>query len=292
MELRGSSVLLTGATGGIGHAIARHLHGAGASLLLTGRRTDVLEPLAAEVGGRATAVDLADRAAVDRLLEEAGDVDILVANAALPASGDILDFTPEQIDRALDVNLRAPMMMARVLGERMAARGRGHIVLISSLSGKSGQPGSAIYSATKFGLRGFGQGLRGDLGPRGVGVSTVFPGFIRDAGMFHESGTKLPKGVGHLDARPGRRRRRQGDHRRQGRGRRRPGQHARRHGLRADRAGDLGALRQAHGRRQDRQARSPAGRPTSAEERHGARRGAFSAERLLAHAPSPRPAER
>src|SRR4051794_9272454 len=196
MELRGSSVLLTGATGGIGHAIARALHGAGASLLLTGRRLDVLEPLAAEVGGRASAVDLSDRAAVDALIDEAGDIDVLVANAALPASGDALDFSVEQIDRALDVNLRAPMIMSRVLGERMAARGRGHIVLISSLSGKSGQAQSAIYSATKFGLRGFGQGLRGDLAPRGVGVSVVFPGFIRDAGMFHESGAKLPKGVG------------------------------------------------------------------------------------------------
>jgi short-subunit dehydrogenase len=196
MELSGSSVLLTGATGGIGHAIARQLRGAGASLLLTGRRTDVLEPLAAEVGGRATAVDLAQRDQVDRLLEEAGDVDVLVANAALPASGDVLDFSVEQIDRALEVNLRAPIILARVLGERMAARGHGHIVLISSLSGKSGQAQSSIYSATKFGLRGFGQGLRGDLAPRGVGVSVVFPGFIRDAGMFHESGAKLPKGVG------------------------------------------------------------------------------------------------
>lgn len=196
MELQGSSVLLTGATGGIGHAIARAVRGEGASLLLTGRRTDVLEPLAAEVGGRATAVDLSDRAAVDRLLGEAGDVDVLIANAALPASGDALDFSVEQIDRALEVNLRAPMILSRVLGERMAARGRGHIVLISSLSGKSGQAAAAIYSATKFGLRGFGQGLRGDLAPRGVGVSVVFPGFIRDAGMFHESGAKLPKGVG------------------------------------------------------------------------------------------------
>ena len=196
MDLRGSSVLLTGAPGGIGHAIARSLRGEGASLLLTGRRSEVLEPLAAEVGGRATAVDLADRAAVDRLLEEAGDVDVLVANAALPASGDVLDFGVEQIDRALEVNLRAPIVLARVLGEQMAARGRGHIVLISSLSGKSGQAKSAIYSATKFGLRGFGQGLRGDLAPRGVGVSVIFPGFIRDAGMFHESGAKLPKGVG------------------------------------------------------------------------------------------------
>lgn len=196
MELQGSSVLLTGATGGIGHAIARAVRAEGASLLLTGRRTDVLEPLAAEVGGRATAVDLSDRAAVDRLLDEAGDVDVLIANAALPASGDALDFSVEQIDRALEVNLRAPVVLSRVLGERMAARGRGHIVLISSLSGKSGQAASSIYSATKFGLRGFGQGLRGDLAPRGVGVSVVFPGFIRDAGMFHESGAKLPKGVG------------------------------------------------------------------------------------------------
>ncbi|QEC48971.1 SDR family NAD(P)-dependent oxidoreductase [Baekduia soli] len=196
MELRGSSVLLTGATGGIGHAIARRLGAEGAALLLTGRRADVLEPLAAEVGGRATAVDLGQRDAVDRLLEEAGDVDVLVANAALPASGNVLDFRTDQIDAALEVNLRAPMILSRVLGERMAGRGRGHIVLISSLSGKSSQPGSAIYSATKFGLRGFGQGLRGDLAPRGVGVSVVFPGFIRDAGMFHESGAKLPRGVG------------------------------------------------------------------------------------------------
>ena len=196
MELRGSSVLLTGATGGIGHAIARQLHAAGASLLLTGRRADVLEPLAAEIGARATPVDLADRAAVEQLMDEAGAVDILVANAALPASGDVLDFSIEQIDRALEVNLRAPIALSRVLGERMVERGSGHIVLISSLSGKSGQAASSIYSATKFGLRGFGQGLRGDLAPRGVGVSVVFPGFIRDAGMFHESGASLPKGVG------------------------------------------------------------------------------------------------
>src|SRR4051794_35095261 len=176
MELRGSSVLLTGATGGIGHAIARHLHGAGASLVLTGRRADVLEPLAAEVGGRAVAVDLSDRAAVERLAADAGDVDVLVANAAVPASGAVMEYEIDQIDRALDVNLRAPIVLSRLLGERMVARGRGHIVLVSSLAGKSGQPLSGLYSATKFGLRGFGQGLRGDLAPDGVGVSVVFPG--------------------------------------------------------------------------------------------------------------------
>jgi len=196
MEISGRTVLLTGATGGIGHAIARALRADGANLVLTGRRTDVLEPLAAETGATSTAVDLADRAAVDRLIEESADVDILVANAALPASGDIFSFSVEEIDRALDVNLRVPIVLARRIGERMAERGSGHIVLISSLAGKSGQPRSSIYSATKFGLRGFAQGLRGDLEARNVGVSAIFPGFIRDAGMFAESGTKLPGYVG------------------------------------------------------------------------------------------------
>ena len=196
MEISGRTVLLTGATGGIGHAIARALRAEGANLVLTGRRTDVLEPLAAETGATSTAVDLADRAQVDRLIDECAEVDILVANAALPASGDIFSFSVEEIDRAVDVNLRAPILLARRLGERMAERGGGHVVFISSLAGKSGQARSSIYSATKFGLRGFAQGLRGDMEARNVGVSAIFPGFIREAGMFAESGTKLPTGVG------------------------------------------------------------------------------------------------
>jgi short-subunit dehydrogenase len=196
MDLSGRTVLLTGASGGIGQAIARALHRAGAGLVLTGRRAEVLEPLATETGGRAAVVDLADRAAVARLADECADVDVLVANAGLPASGNALGFSVEEIDRALEVNLRAPMVLARLLGERMAARGSGHLVFVSSLSGKVGTGGSAVYSATKFGLRGFGQGLRADLARRGVGVSVVFPGFVRDAGMFHESGTRLPWFVG------------------------------------------------------------------------------------------------
>src|SRR5690349_10593499 len=108
VDINGARVLLTGATGGIGQAIARALHERGASLVLTGRRTDVLEPLAAETGGTTLAVDLADRSAVDKLLAEAGDVDVLVANAALPGSGALDDFSVEQIDRVLEVNLRAP----------------------------------------------------------------------------------------------------------------------------------------------------------------------------------------
>jgi short-subunit dehydrogenase len=196
MEISGRTALLTGATGGIGHAIARALHAKGARLVITGRRTDVLEPLAAEISARALAADLAVHDDVERLIAEAGDADIVVNNAALPASGPLLSFSVEELDRALDVNLRAPMVLSRHFAERLGARGEGHLVFISSLAGKSGQGGSAVYSATKFGLRGFAQGIRSDLAPSGIGVSCVFPGFIRDAGMFHESGAELPRGIG------------------------------------------------------------------------------------------------
>jgi uncharacterized protein len=196
VNLTGRTVLLTGATGGLGHVIARRLHRAGARLILSGRRSEVLEPLAAETGARSVAVDLTDPAAVERLARDHADVDVLVANAGLPGSGHFLSFSVEEIDRALAVNLRAPMVLARVIGERMVQRGAGHIVFVSSLSGKAATPRSSVYSATKFGLRGFAMALRQDLRPAGVGVSAVYPGFVRDAGMFAESGAKLPPGVG------------------------------------------------------------------------------------------------
>lgn len=196
MRLEGRTVLLTGASGGLGAAIARALAERGARLVLTGRRADALAALAEETGGRAVSADLAEPDAPARLVEEAGDVDVLVANAALPASGRLEDFSPDDIDRALTVNLRAPIVLARLLLEPMLARGDGHLVFISSLNGKVATHGSGLYSATKFGLRGFALALAQDLHGRGVGVSTVFPGFIRDAGMFAASGAKLPPGVG------------------------------------------------------------------------------------------------
>jgi len=196
MNISGSTVLITGATGGIGQAIARAMHARGGELILTGRRTDVLEPLARELDARAIAVDLSDAAEIERLVSEAGDVDILIANAALPATGTLDDYTVEQIDRALDVNLRAPIVLAHALAPGMVERGRGQLVFISSLAGKTASPGSALYNASKFGLRGFAGALRADLRRSGVGVSTVFPGFIRDAGMFADTGATLPPGVG------------------------------------------------------------------------------------------------
>ncbi len=199
MHLSGARVLLTGATGGIGHAVARSLRAAGAELVLTGRRTEVLAGLAAELKAELVACDLADRAAVaglvDGLLGGTVQIDVLVANAALPGSGEVVDFTQEQIDRVLEVNLRAPIALSRALLPGMLERRRGHQVFVGSVLSLSVSPGSALYAATKSGIRGYAHGLRQDLHATGVGASVILPGFVRDAGMFAESGASLPRGV-------------------------------------------------------------------------------------------------
>lgn len=197
MQISGSTVLLTGATGGLGGAIARALHNRGAGLLLTGRRADVLEPLASELdGARTLAADLSDAAALERLVEEAGETDILIANAGIPAAGRLESFTLAEVERALNVNLRAPIALAHALLAGMLERRRGHLLFMSSIAGKTTVPGNPLYHATKYGLRGFAAALRADLYGSGVGVSCIFPGFIRDAGVFAESGVALPPGVG------------------------------------------------------------------------------------------------
>jgi short-subunit dehydrogenase len=197
VQLGGARALVTGATGGIGGAIARALYESGAQVLLSGRRRDALDELASRLGERAEVLtaDLSERDAPMRLAEAAGAVDVLVANAALPASGRVDDFDHDQIDRALDVNLRAPIQLTRALLPGMLARGHGHVVFVSSLSGKAASPRSGIYSATKFGLRGFAAGLREDVEPSGLGVTVVFPGFVSHAGLFADSGVKLPPWV-------------------------------------------------------------------------------------------------
>ncbi len=199
MELVGRTALLTGATGGLGRAIAKALAGRGASVLLSARKAEALEALAAELPGeghRVLPADLAEPGAAEKLAAEAGDVDVLVANAGLPGTGRLEDFTPEQVKRALRVNLESPILMAQALAPAMLERGAGHMVFVASLSGKAPSPRTSVYNATKFGLRGFALGLRADLAPRGVGVSLVSPGFIREAGMFAESGAKPPAGLG------------------------------------------------------------------------------------------------
>ena len=196
--IQGSRVLLTGATGGIGEAIARTLHARGAELVLTGRKAEVLERLRGELADRVEVVeaDLSRRDDLMRLVGESQPVDVLVANAGLPGTGRLDSFSHEEIDRTLDVNLRAPMLLTRELVPSMLERGAGQIVLISSIAGKVPAPESSVYCATKFGLRGFGYSLNVELRGTGVGVTTVYPGFVRDAGLFAKSGVKLPPGVG------------------------------------------------------------------------------------------------
>jgi short-subunit dehydrogenase len=198
MELDGKTVLLTGATGGLGRAIGRALADRGATLVLSSRKADALNELAASLPGehRVAPADLGQDDAAERLAADAGLVDGLVANAGLPGTGRVESFSPEELKRALRVNLEAPMMLARELAPSMSERGDGHLVFVSSLSGKAPSPRSAVYAASKFGLRGFALCLRADLSRSGVGVSIVAPGFIREAGMFADSGAKPPAGMG------------------------------------------------------------------------------------------------
>jgi short-subunit dehydrogenase len=199
MDLAGRTALLTGATGGLGRAIAAALAARGAELVLSARSREALENLAGELPGeghRALEADLAEAGAAERLAAEAGEVHVLVANAGLPGAGLLTDFTSEQVSRGLRVNLEAPILMARALYPAMIDRGEGHLVFVSSLNGKAATPRSSLYCASKFGLRGFALSLRADLDSRGVGVSLVSPGFIEDAGMFAESGAKPPPPLG------------------------------------------------------------------------------------------------
>ena len=195
VNLAGARVLITGATGGIGHAIVRAFHERGAELILTGRRTEVLDDLIAEVGGKAIAADLADAQSVSQLMTDAGGIDVLVANAALPGDGPLDSFTETEIDRSLDVNLRAPIVLSQWAAEQMVPRGRGHIVLIGSLAGRAATPRMSMYNASKFGLRGFALAYREELRGTGVGVSLIAPGFVDEAGMFADSGNELPPGM-------------------------------------------------------------------------------------------------
>jgi short-subunit dehydrogenase len=199
MNLSGRKALLTGATGGLGRAIAQAMAAKGARLTLSARSREALEQMAAELPGSGHDVlpaDLAEPGAAESLAAEAVGTEILVANAGLPAAGKLDGFSSEEVKRALRVNLEAPMLLARALYPAMVEAGSGHLVFVASLSGKAASPRSSIYNATKFGLRGFALGLCADLAPQGVGVSLLTPGFVREAGTFADAGAKPPPGMG------------------------------------------------------------------------------------------------
>jgi short-subunit dehydrogenase len=197
-ELRGKTALVTGASRGIGAHIARALAGEGMRLVLVARSAGALEGVAAELRARGTEVvtipaDLARRDQIEVLAERAGaelgGVDVLVNNAGLELAAAYHSVAPETIDELIAVNLTAPMILSRLLLPGMIARGRGHIVNISSLAGLVGTPYGEVYCATKHGLVGFTRGLRltAEAEGYGVGASVICPGFISHEGMFADA---------------------------------------------------------------------------------------------------------
>lgn len=201
VNVAGATALVTGASGGLGRAIADALHDRGAQVIVTGRRIDALQEIAAACGGaRVEVCDLGDADAVLQLASRCEEVDLVVANAALPAVGELNAFTPAEVERALSVNLLAPMLLTQRLLPAMAARGRGHFVYVSSIGGKIPARQLSVYSATKYGLQGFAGSLRQDLAGTGVSASVIFPGSVVDAGMLTDAGIGPPPGIRGVNA--------------------------------------------------------------------------------------------
>ena len=183
-RLDGKTALVTGASGGLGDAIARTLHAQGARVVLSGTRTDALDALAAELGEGAHAcpADLRDPAAADALVAAAeaacGPVDILVNNAGLTRDTLALRMKDADWQTVLDVDLSAPFRLARAALRGMVRRRAGRIIGIGSIVGHTGNPGQANYAAAKAGLAGMTKALAQEVGSRGVTVNLVAPGFI------------------------------------------------------------------------------------------------------------------
>lgn len=199
MDLRDKTVLLTGASTGLGPHIARRLRRDGATFVLSARSQSALDALAEELGdSRVVLADLSKRGEAERLAARAGQVDVLVSNAGVPASGRLETFGIDEIDRALDVNVRAGIVLARLLSPAMVRRRSGHLVFMSSVAGKLPTPGLTIYNATKFAVRGFGLSLREELWGTGVGVSVISPVYVSGAGMWAATGLKPHPVVGEV----------------------------------------------------------------------------------------------
>lgn len=199
MRLKGRRVLVTGATGGIGRAIAHELASRGCVLTVTGRREPELEQLVGELGpgARGFTADLTNPDEVRDLMSKAAPVDVLVANAGVGVPQDLEMLSDAEIEEAIRINLLAPAALVRAALPTMKGRGAGHVVFISSGAGLIATPGNGtVYTATKWGLRGLGLALRQELHGTGVGVSTIFPGPVRNAGMLADTGVTLPRGFG------------------------------------------------------------------------------------------------
>ncbi len=177
MQISGQRVLVTGATRGIGRALAERLAAEGARLALVARREGPLRELAAALGGAAYAVDLGDAAAVSGLIErieaDGGDIDVLVNNAGISNIGHVLEQTPAAIEALFRTNLLTPIHLCQQVIPRMIERGRGHIVNMGSVAGTMPPPGLVHYGASKAGLAQYTAGLRLDLRDQPITVTLV-----------------------------------------------------------------------------------------------------------------------
>ncbi len=192
-DLRGRNVLLTGAGGGLGTFIAEELALSGANLALSdlpgGDTVALARRLAASCGAKAAVIpaDLSDAGQVANLIDRAeaaiGPLDVLVNNAGIEITSSYTSFTRDEIERVIAINLVAPMELTRRVLPGMLARGRGHLVFMSSLSGKLGSPYSEPYAATAAGLIGLCQSLRLEYADAPVGFTVVCPGFVSEVGI-------------------------------------------------------------------------------------------------------------
>jgi 3-oxoacyl-[acyl-carrier protein] reductase len=183
-DLSGKTALVTGASGGLGGAIARSLHAQGAHVVLSGTREEALKAVAAELGGRTSiaVANLSDPASVDALIGQAesvaGQVDILVSNAGLTRDGLLLRMKDEDWDTVIRVNLEAYFRLSRAALRGMMKRRWGRIIGVASVVGVTGNPGQTNYAASKAGMIGFSKALAQEVAARNVTVNTVAPGFI------------------------------------------------------------------------------------------------------------------
>jgi 3-oxoacyl-[acyl-carrier protein] reductase len=183
-DLKGKSALVTGATGGIGGAIAKAMHGQGASVAISGTKAEKLEALASELGERVFVLpcDLRDRPAVAQLAETAektlGQVDILVNNAGITHDNLFMRMKDEEWDDVIAVNLTSVFILTRGILRGMMRRRGGRIVNIASISGVFGNPGQGNYAASKAGLVGMTKSLAREVAARGITANCVSPGFI------------------------------------------------------------------------------------------------------------------
>lgn len=184
LDLTGRKALVTGATGGLGSAIARRLHAQGATVALSGTRVEVLEALAAELGERAvvTPCNLSDRESVEALVpaaeEKLGGLDILVNNAGVTRDNLFMRLKDEDWDVVLAVNLTAAFRLSRAAVKSMMRRRYGRIISIASIVGVTGNPGQGNYAASKAGLIGMSKALAQEVASRNITVNIVAPGFI------------------------------------------------------------------------------------------------------------------